>query len=62
MDEQKGLASCLCHEEYMEISFVLLDACDHICMLDGWKESKGGCQENGYARASGKHFIWKKEA
>ena len=39
------------HEEYMYLSFRLLDMPDvnMIYMLEGWEESSGACQEYGYA-------------
>ena len=39
-------------EEYMSIRFRLLDMCDFIYMIDGWKDSKSCNQEYGYAKAS----------
>lgn len=41
------------HEEYMRMSFELLNICDAIYMLDGWEESKGANREYGYAVATG---------
>lgn len=41
------------HEEYMEMCFMLLEKCDVICMLPGWKKSFGAVQEYGYAKAKG---------
>lgn len=42
------------HEEYMQISFCLLDMCDAIYMMPNWQQSIGACMEYGYARAKGK--------
>lgn len=39
------------HEEYMKMSFVMLDMADAIYMLEGWEKSCGACQEYGYALA-----------
>lgn len=39
------------HEEYMKMSFAMLDMCDTIYMLSDWKSSCGACQEYGYALA-----------
>ena len=55
--EQKGLAEAFCHEDYMEICFDLLERCDAICMLEGWQDSRGACQEYGYARAAGHKLL-----
>nr|DAU98885.1 MAG TPA: Blasticidin M [Bacteriophage sp.] len=41
------------HEEYMRMSFELLDICDAIYMLDGWESSKGANQEYGFAKGKG---------
>ena len=41
------------HEEYMRMSFDLLDICDAIYMLEGWEDSKGANREYGYAVAAG---------
>ena len=45
------------HEEYMKISFALIDMADTVLFLDGWEESCGASQEMGYAIATGKE-IW----
>lgn len=37
------------HEEYMKVCLAMLDSCDAIFMLDGWKESKGCGIEFEYA-------------
>jgi hypothetical protein len=39
------------HEEYMAVSFALMDLCDTLFLMKGWEESKGANQEYGYARA-----------
>lgn len=39
------------YEEYMQVSFTLLDMCDAICLMDGWRDSKGANREYGYALA-----------
>lgn len=41
------------HEEYMKISFTLLEMADTIYMLKGWHQSRGANQEYGYALAKG---------
>ena len=45
------------YEEYMRMSFVMLDMCDGICMLDGWEESRGANREYGYALAKNYEII-----
>lgn len=39
------------YEEYMKMSFCMLDMCDGIYMLKGWKKSCGANREYGYAIA-----------
>ena len=39
------------HEEYMELSFKLMDKCGYIYLLKGWQASAGCNQEYGYAMA-----------
>lgn len=41
------------YEEYMRVSFTLLDMCDAIYMMRGWQDSKGANREYGYALAKG---------
>jgi hypothetical protein len=36
-------------EQYMDMSMIMLDMCDGIYMLNGWKESKGAVKEFDYA-------------
>ena len=39
------------YEEYMKMSFCMLDMCTAIYMLDGFEKSCGASQEYGYALA-----------
>lgn len=39
------------HEDYMKVCICLLDICDTIYMLNGWRESRGANREYGYALA-----------
>lgn len=39
------------YEEYMKASFCLLDMCDAIYMMKGWRRSCGANREYGYAIA-----------
>ena len=39
------------YEEYMKISFCMLDMCEAIFMLRGWNKSCGANRELGYAMA-----------
>lgn len=39
------------YDEYMKLDLVLIDMCDAIYMINGWKKSKGACIEFGYAIA-----------
>ena len=47
------------YEQYMKVDFALLDLCDSIYMLDGWRDSKGANREYGYALGKGLKFIKK---
>ena len=49
------------YEEYMKMSFCMLDMCDAIYMLNGWEESRGANREYGYAIAKGKEVIFESE-
>ena len=39
------------YQEYMKMSFCMLDMCDSIYMLQGWENSCGANREYGYAMA-----------
>ena len=39
------------YEEYMRMSFCMLDMCDSIYMIKGWEKSCGSNREYGYAMA-----------
>ena len=39
------------YDEYMKLDLMLIDMCDAIYMMNGWKKSKGACIELGYAVA-----------
>ena len=45
------------NEEYMKMSFCMLDMCDGIYMLKGWKKSWGANREYGYAMAKEKTIF-----
>lgn len=49
------------YDDYMKMSFCMLDMCDAIYMLDGWEESRGANREYGYAIAKGKKVIFESE-
>ena len=40
------------YEDYMKISFCMLDMCEAIYMLNGWEKPCGANRELGYALAS----------
>ena len=45
------------YEEYMKMSFCMLDMCDSIYMLKGWEKSCGANREYGYAIAKEKTIF-----
>ncbi len=49
------------YEEYMKVSFLLLDMADSIYMLKGWEKSCGANREYGYAIGKGKKIIFEQE-
>lgn len=46
------------YEDYMRMSFCMLDMCDAIYMLRGWEKSCGANREYGYAMAKDKTIIY----
>lgn len=46
------------YEEYMELDMFLLNLCDGIYMLKGWKTSCGANREYGYALAKGMEIMF----
>lgn len=48
------------HEEYMRMSFCMLDMCDSIYMLGNWQKSCGASQEYGYALAKDKIILFER--
>lgn len=49
------------HEQYMKMSFLMLDMADYVYMLNNWRESCGASQEYGYALAKDKVIMFEKE-
>lgn len=49
------------YEEYMNMSFCMLDMCGNICMLKGWEKSCGANRELGYAIAKKKTVFYEYE-
>lgn len=45
------------HQEYMEICLKMIDPCDAVVFLPGWKQSKGACMEFEYASKHGKMLL-----
>ena len=45
------------YEDYMKMSFCMLDMCDGIYLLQGWEKSCGSNRELGYAMAKGKIIL-----
>lgn len=46
------------YDEYMDMSFVMLDMCNSVYMLDGWENSKGACMEFERAVNNGLEIIY----
>lgn len=46
------------HEEYMRMSFCMLDMCDIVYFIKGWEESNGANQEYGYSLAKDKIILF----
>lgn len=46
------------YEEYMKMSFCMLDMCEAIYMMRGWNKSCGANRELGYALAKDKTIIF----
>ena len=42
------------HNEYMIMSFAMIDICDAVYFMPGWQQSRGSNQEYGYAVAKNK--------
>jgi len=45
-------------EEYLEICYKMIDACDMVYMLNNWKDSKGATIELDYALKNNKKIIY----
>lgn len=50
------------YSDYMRICIPMLDACEAIVMLDGWRDSKGALAELSYAQATGKAIFYGPES
>lgn len=48
-------------EDYMRMAVCMLDMCETVYFLDGWKESRGANIEYGYALAKGKDIMLQEE-
>lgn len=48
------------YEQYMKMSYCMLEMCDSIYMLEGWEDSKGANREYGYAQALRMNIIYEK--
>ncbi len=46
------------YEEYMKMSFAMLDMCGSIYMMAGWEKSCGANREYGYALAKDKTIMF----
>lgn len=52
------MPSTFTHSDYMDLCFSMLEKCDAIYMLKGWKKSTGACMEYGYALAKGMEIYF----
>ena len=52
------LSTSTTHKEYMHISYALLDICDGIYMMEGWRDSKGAMMEYDYALEKGLVILY----
>lgn len=57
MDGNPGLD----YEDYMYVSFAMIDICDAIYMLHDWKDSPGAIREREYAIKAGKEVVYEHE-
>ena len=46
------------HKEYMVVSYALMDICDAIYLMNGWKNSKGATMEYDYALEKGLTILY----
>ncbi len=49
------------HDEYMHMSYAMMDVCDAVYFLNGWRNSLGANQERGYAQAKKMPMYFEKE-
>lgn len=52
------ISAALEWKEYMKIDLAMIDVCDIVYMMKGWKESKGAKIEECYAQMRGKQIIY----
>lgn len=48
------------HQDYMAVCFTMMDLCDGIYLLDGWRNSAGATQEWIYAKNRGMEILYEK--
>ena len=46
------------YEDYMKVSFALLDIADAVYMLEGWEDSPGACREHAVASLKKKKILY----
>ena len=46
------------YDEYMDMSFAMLDMCNSVYKLDGWEKSNGACMEYERAVNNGLEIIY----
>lgn len=45
------------YDDYMKMSFTMLEMCDMIYMMNGWSTSSGACMEYDRAKELGKEIM-----
>lgn len=48
------------YRQYMDMSLLMLSMAEAVCMLKGWRESKGARLEHEFAGATGRKIIYEK--
>lgn len=46
------------YAEYLKINLAMVDACQYVCMLPGWSDSRGAITEHVYGETMGKKIMY----